>query len=85
MFCNSNYGFYLTSQALNVLLDLAAPRQSGSDRYSRNGANFEQDLRSPVEQIENVRKIFPLFEKPSAFNHADKYAYYVLYNLHSSF
>ncbi|XP_022944276.1 SMR domain-containing protein At5g58720 isoform X1 [Cucurbita moschata] len=44
---------YDVEKALNVLLDLAAPRQSGSDRYSRNGANFEQDLRSPVEQIEN--------------------------------
>lgn len=64
MFCNSNIGFYQTFQASNVLLDLtaASSEQSRTGRYSCNGANFQQDLGSPVEQIENVRKIFPLLK-----------------------
>ncbi|XP_038900940.1 SMR domain-containing protein At5g58720 isoform X2 [Benincasa hispida] len=46
---------YDVAKALNVLLDLAAPsKKYENGRDSCNGANFRQDLGSPIEHIENL-------------------------------
>lgn len=76
------FNFYQTFQALNVLLDLtaASSEQSGTGRYSCNGGNFKQDFGSPVEQMENVRKIFPFWET-FCIQLSRQICYHVLYNL----